>query len=105
MKTGYLLKSTLSGLLRTRQSRPRALSMMPLTRSASQDEVGYEKFNITCGRNINNGDFSFSYKVFHGLTANSSTTHVTIEAIEQPAKSSQILPSITGRDARAPVPP
>ncbi|PIO70162.1 hypothetical protein TELCIR_07993 [Teladorsagia circumcincta] len=31
------------GLLRTRQPRPRALSMMPLTRSASQDEVGYEK--------------------------------------------------------------
>ncbi|ETN83668.1 hypothetical protein NECAME_07273 [Necator americanus] len=31
------------GLLRTRQARPRALSMMPLTRSASQDEVGYEK--------------------------------------------------------------
>ncbi|EYC07137.1 hypothetical protein Y032_0072g702 [Ancylostoma ceylanicum] len=39
-----------SGLLRTRQSRPRALSMMPLTRSASQDEVGYEKAPLLTSR-------------------------------------------------------
>ncbi|KAK5979912.1 hypothetical protein GCK32_000013 [Trichostrongylus colubriformis] len=39
-----------SGLLRTRQPRQRALSMMPLTRSASQDEVGYEKAPLLTSR-------------------------------------------------------
>ncbi|CAJ0609051.1 unnamed protein product [Cylicocyclus nassatus] len=38
------------GLLRTRQTRPRALSMMPLTRSASQDEIGYEKAPLLSSR-------------------------------------------------------
>lgn len=39
-----------SGLLRTRQARPRALSMLPLTRSASQEEVGYEKAPLLASR-------------------------------------------------------
>ncbi|VDO18554.1 unnamed protein product [Heligmosomoides polygyrus] len=38
-----MIPSYVKGLLRTRQARPRALSMLPLTRSASQEEVGYEK--------------------------------------------------------------